>query len=78
THSTAPNRRYPDLVTQRLLKAALAGQKSPYDIDELTDVAINCTNKENDAKKVERTLRKVAACVLLSKKLGDEFDGIVT
>jgi VacB/RNase II family 3'-5' exoribonuclease len=78
THSTAPNRRYPDLVTQRLLKAALAGQKSPYDIDELTDVAINCTNKENDAKKVERTLRKVAACVLLSKKLGDEFDGIIT
>lgn len=78
THSTAPNRRYPDLVTQRLLKSALAGEKSPYSIDELTDIAINCSNKENDAKKVERTMRKVAACVLLSKRIGDVFDGIIT
>lgn len=78
THSTAPNRRYPDLVTQRLLKAALDGQKSPYSLDELTDIAITCSRKENDAKKVERTLRKVAACVLLAKHMGEEFDGIIT
>ena len=78
THSTAPNRRYPDLVTQRLLKAALAGREVPYDRGSLEALAASCTLKEDGAQKVERLLRKAAAACLLSGRIGEEFDGIVT
>lgn len=78
THSTAPNRRYPDLITQRLLKAVLAGEPTPYSTDELSEIAANCTRLEGQAKKVERTMRKISAAVLLSSRIGDIFDGIIT
>ena len=78
THSTAPNRRYPDLITQRLIKAALAGGSAPYARDQLQALATNCTLKEDAAQKVERLLRKAAAACLLSDRIGREFDGIVT
>jgi exoribonuclease-2 len=78
THSTAPNRRYPDLVTQRLIKAALAGAKVPYDRPQLEALATRCTQKEDDAQKVERLVRKAAAACLLSEQIGGEFDGLVT
>lgn len=77
-HSTAPNRRYPDLITQRLLGAAATGTRSPYSDDELLALAAHCTDRENAARKVERTMRKVAAAVLLSSRIGDTFEGIVT
>lgn len=78
THSTAPNRRYPDVVTQRLLKAALAGGPSPYGPDELTALASHCTAQEDAATKVERQVRKSAAALLLESRLGERFDAIVT
>jgi VacB/RNase II family 3'-5' exoribonuclease len=78
THSTAPNRRYPDLITQRMLKAALAGQPVPYPREQLETLAAHCTRKEDDAKKVERLLRKAAAACLLDGQIGREFDGLVT
>ncbi|MCX5742478.1 MAG: RNB domain-containing ribonuclease [Proteobacteria bacterium] len=78
THSTAPNRRYPDLITQRLLKACAQNLVQPYTDDELIAIAAHCTERENAARKVERTLRKVAAADLLSSRIGDEFDGIIT
>ena len=78
THSTAPNRRFPDLVTQRLLKAALAGQPSPYTNDELTTLARHCTDQEDNAAKVERQVRKSAAALLLASRIGARFDAIVT
>ena len=78
THSTAPNRRYPDLITQRLVKAALAGQAVPYGREALAALAAHCTEKEDDAQKVERLLRKAAAACLLSQRIGEAFDGIVT
>jgi exoribonuclease-2 len=78
THSTAPNRRYPDLVTQRLVRAALAKEAVPYTREALTALAVHCTQKEDDAQKIERLLRKAAAACLLSDRIGEEFDGIVT
>ncbi|HVY56053.1 MAG TPA: RNB domain-containing ribonuclease, partial [Thermodesulfobacteriota bacterium] len=78
SHSTAPNRRYPDLITQRLLKAAIAGRPSPYEDDELLDLAKHCTEQEDAAKKVERQIRKSAAAILLESRIGEKFDAIVT
>src|SRR5262249_25885444 len=78
THSTAPNRRYPDLITQRLLRAALADQPAPYARDQIEAWATHCTLKEEDAHKVERLLRKAAAACLLSDQIGKVFDGVVT
>jgi VacB/RNase II family 3'-5' exoribonuclease len=78
THSTAPNRRYADLVTQRLIKAVLARAPSPYTDEELQAIAAHATQKENDARKVERTTRKQAAAVFLGERIGQEFDAIVT
>ena len=78
THSTAPNRRFPDLITQRLLKAAMAGAPLPYSIPELAELAKHCTEREDDATKVERRVRKSAAALLLSGRIGEHFDGLVT
>lgn len=78
THSTAPNRRFPDLITQRLLKAALAGASMPYTIPELTELAKHCTDQEDAAAKVERQVSKSAAALLLSDRIGQQFDAIVT
>lgn len=77
-HSTAPNRRFPDLVTQRLLKAAIAGRAVPYEDVELRALAVHCTEKEDDANKVERQVRKSAAALLLESRIGERFDAIVT
>lgn len=78
THSTAPNRRFPDLITHRLAKAALSGSPSPYSDDELGALANHCTEQEDAANKVERQVRKSAAAMLLSSRIGDHFDAIVT
>jgi exoribonuclease-2 len=78
THSTAPNRRFPDLATQRLLKAALAGTPSPYQNDELAELAQHCTQEEDAAKKVERQVTKSAAAIMLQSRIGEQFDAIVT
>jgi exoribonuclease-2 len=78
THSTAPNRRFADVVTQRLIKALLNGQKTPYADDELSSVAANCTTKEDAARKVERAMSKRIAAVSMSSRIGQVFDAIVT
>jgi ribonuclease R len=78
THSTAPNRRFADLVTQRLVKAALANKPTPYTVAELKQIAEHCTVQDGAARKVERKMRKVAAAVLLQDKIGEEFKAIVT
>jgi VacB/RNase II family 3'-5' exoribonuclease len=78
THSTAPNRRFPDLITQRLIKAALADAPMPYKPEELKYLADHCTEKEDDAEKVERRLRKSASALLLESRIGQRFDAIVT
>ena len=77
-HSTAPNRRYPDLLTQRLLKAALQGKPVPYGKDELDVLAAHCTEAEDAANKVERRVEKSAAALLLESRIGEQFDSIVT
>ena len=77
-HSTAPNRRFPDVITQRLLKAALAGRPPPYSTDDLAALAQHCTQQEDAAKKVERQIGKSAAAMLLSSRIGERFDAVVT
>jgi VacB/RNase II family 3'-5' exoribonuclease len=78
THSTAPNRRFADVVTQRLIKVLLAGQRAPYSDDELAAIARNCTLKEDAARKVEREMSKRIAAVAMSGRIGAMFDAIVT
>jgi exoribonuclease-2 len=78
THSTAPNRRYPDLITQRLLKAALAAQPTPYSEEVLDALAAHCTEAEDVATKVERRVEKSAAAILLESRIGEQFDAVVT
>jgi exoribonuclease-2 len=78
THSTAPNRRFPDLVTHRLVKAALDGGKVPYALDELDTLARHSTEQQGNADKVERSVRKSAAALLLAPRIGQRFDAIVT
>ena len=78
THSTAPNRRYPDLITQRCLKAAIDGGNYPYTRGELEEIAERCNRMEDAARKVERMTKKAAVAVLLSGRVGEIFDGIVT
>ena len=77
-HSTAPNRRYPDLITQRLLKAASAGQATPYSFDEQDLLAKHCTDAEDAANKVERQVAKSAGALLLESRIGERFDALVT
>ncbi len=77
-HSTAPNRRYPDLLTQRLLKASLEGKPPPYRKDELDVLAAHCSRAEDAANKVERQVGKSAAALLLESRIGEQFDSIVT
>jgi exoribonuclease-2 len=77
-HSTAPNRRFPDLVTQRLVHAALAGGPPPYGVDELRALARHCTEQEDNAVKVERRVAKSGAAALLAPRIGERFEGCVT
>jgi VacB/RNase II family 3'-5' exoribonuclease len=77
-HSTAPNRRYPDLLTQRLLKAAMGGKPVPYSKEELDVLAAHCTEAEDEANKVERQVAKSAAALLLESRIGEQFEAFVT
>ena len=78
THSTAPNRRFADIVTQRLVKAFVAGKPGPYSDEELGAIAANCTLKEDAARKVEREMSKRLAAVAMSSRIGEVFDAIIT
>jgi len=77
-HSTAPNRRFADLVTQRLIKSALAGRQSPYSYDALAAIAARCRDREDAANRVERQVRKAASAMVLQRRIGDVFDAVVT
>jgi len=78
THSTAPNRRFPDLITLRMVKAVLAGRQPPYSVTELGALAEHCTVQEDAAQKVERRMRKSEAALLLESHVGQRYDAIVT
>ncbi len=78
THATAPNRRYVDLIIQRILKAVLQGESFPYPKNELSRLADWCSGKDKAAKKIERFMRKVASAVLLENRIGEVFEGIIT
>ena len=78
THSTAPNRRFPDVVTQRLMKALLAHAPQPYSEDDLNTIATHCTLMEDNARKVERDMQKRIAAVVLRPRIGQSFPAIVT
>ncbi|MCU0768107.1 MAG: RNB domain-containing ribonuclease [Burkholderiaceae bacterium] len=78
THSTAPNRRFPDLITQRMVKAVLTGRQPPYSAAELAALADHCTQQEDAAQKVERRMRKSDAALLLESHVGQQYDAIVT
>jgi exoribonuclease-2 len=78
SHSTAPNRRYSDLLTQRLVKAVLAGGPPPYSVAELTSLAQHCTEREDAANRVERQVRKSAAAMLVASRVGQRFSAVVT
>jgi len=77
-HSTAPNRRYPDIVVQRLVKAAIDGETAPYSEDELNAIAEQCNEQERAARKVERKMRKIVAATVMQNRIGQDFDAIVT
>jgi exoribonuclease-2 len=78
SHATAPNRRYADILQQRLLKAAIAGAKPPYALDQLSQLTQHCTDREDAANKVERLTKKAAAALWLGDRIGQKFDAIVT
>ena len=78
THSTAPNRRYPDLVSLRMVKALLSGERAPYGMAELATLAEHCTHQEDAAQKVERSVRKSEAALFMQGLIGKQFDAIVT
>jgi exoribonuclease-2 len=78
THSTAPNRRYADLIVQRVIKATVAGESSPYTFEELAQIATQCNERESAARKVERQMNKTVAGSIMSTRIGEEFDAIVT
>jgi VacB/RNase II family 3'-5' exoribonuclease len=78
THSTAPNRRFPDVVTQRLIKASLDGKPGPYSDNDLAAIASNCTEKGDAARKVEREMSKRLAAMAMSHRVGETFDAMVT
>ena len=78
THSTAPNRRFADLVTQRLIKSVIANRPSPYSDAELEAIAKNCTGKGDAERKVERQMSKIMAAIAMSRRIGESFDAIVT
>ena len=78
THSTAPNRRFADVVTQRIIKSILAGAPAPYSVDQLTAIATNCTEKQDAARKAQRDMQKRIAAVALTHNIGQTFDAIVT
>jgi exoribonuclease-2 len=78
THSTAPNRRYADLIVQRLVKATLAGKPSPYTFEELTAIAAHCNERESASRKIERRLRKTIAACVMASRTGETFEAIVT
>jgi exoribonuclease R len=78
THSTAPNRRFPDVVTQRLIKASLDGRPNPYSDNDLAAIALNCTRKGDAARKVEREMSKRLSAIGVSNRVGETFDAMVT
>jgi exoribonuclease-2 len=78
THSTAPNRRFPDLVTQRVLHAMVANQPAPYSDTDLAAIALHCNEADKELRKIERTMQKRVAAVAMASRVGQVFPGVVT